>query len=92
MKKLMVVAVSALFLTACGGGGKEGVAACEKVTNDLMEALDKAGNPALTDPMKKQLEAAKAEWANVSDQTALAKQCNDMAAQMKPMLDALPQK
>ena len=91
MKKLMVVAVSTLFLTACGGG-KEGVAACEKVTNDLMAALDKAGNPALTDPMKKQLEAAKAEWAKVSDQTALAKQCNDMAAQMKPMLDALPKK
>jgi hypothetical protein len=41
-----------LFLAACAGG-KKGVAVYEKVTNDVMAALDKAGNPALTDPMKK---------------------------------------
>jgi hypothetical protein len=91
MKKLVLVAASALFLTACGGG-KEGVAECEKVFGELTAAIDKAGSPEATKMMKDQLDAAKKSWESVSDQKQLAESCKAMAAQMKPMLDALPKK
>jgi hypothetical protein len=40
--------------------------------------------------IKDQLEAAKQGWSSVSDQKQLAESCKATAAQMKPMLDALP--
>lgn len=89
MKKLVLVAASALFLTACGGG-KEGVAECEKVFGEITAAVEKSGNPAATQMIKDQLDAAKKGWESVSDQKQLAESCKAMAAQMKPMLDAMP--
>ncbi|MGL4766791.1 MAG: DUF5339 family protein [Formosimonas sp.] len=91
MKKLIWVAASTLVLTACGGG-KEGVAECEKVFGEITAAVDKSGNPDAAKMIKDQLDAAKKSWASVSDQKQLAESCKAMATQMKPMLDALPKK
>ena len=89
MKKTVAIIVSTLVLTACGGG-KEGVAECEKVFGELTAAIEKTGNADSTKMMKEQLDAAKKGWASVSDQKQLAESCKAMAAQMKPMLDQMP--
>ena len=89
MMKLILVAASALFLTACGGG-KEGVAECEKVFGEMTAAIEKSGNAESAKMLKAQLDEAKKGWASVSDQKQLAEGCKAMAAQMKPMLDAMP--
>jgi PBP1b-binding outer membrane lipoprotein LpoB len=89
MKIIALVVASTLMLAACGGG-KEGVTECEKVFGEITAAVDKANNPQTSKMIKDQLEAAKQGWSSVSDQKQLAESCKATAAQMKPMLDALP--
>ena len=90
MKKFLLVAMGALVLTACGGGSKEGVAECEKVSKDILATVEKANNPAMADAVKKQLETAKAEWAKVEDQKQLAQTCKTAGEQMKAALANMP--
>jgi hypothetical protein len=89
MKKLALLLCVSATLAACSSNN-EGTLACEAATKEMTAAVEKMGNPAMTAMMKQQMDAAKASWAAVTDQKALAAACKQSAEAMKSAMAAMP--
>jgi hypothetical protein len=88
MKKLALILCATAALAACSSN--EGTLACEAATKEMTAAVEKMGNPAMTAIMKQQMDAAKASWAAVTDQKALAAACKQSAEAMKSAIASMP--
>ena len=90
MKMLLVVAISALVLTACNSKTSSADSAipaeCQEYMKSLQTMIDKT--PAMSEQFKKSLEDSKAQWAKMdkSQAEATAATCKQANESMKALM------